>query len=403
MKNFYTGISVVFILVFWIIGCSPTRFSSKNSIESVCDSSATSCLIGNGSITKTYDDPFFVGQGKVDILIVNDNSASMLVVQNKFAKAFSDFISNLDSKKIDYRIAMSNTDANSFLIKPLLEIGNSNSKYILNSDSNRLSLFNSAIIRNETQICEDFIRSSYYTYGPTFQTNSFYINNYAQKCPSSDERGIYSVINVVNKVDNFLREDANFNIILISNEDVRSGNYVNNSNFALTDDDKYENLTNLINTKLPGKYWEFNSIITKDVNCANLQKNSFKDNNGNTILNGNGSYVVDANPGVQYGKLSSSASVDIDGNPSLRGQTLSICENDYSFYFSNIAAKISDAARLLTMKCVPVEPPSVIVTSNSNANVPYEWVPSSNKILFKRGSEGLPIRVQYKCKTNLVQ
>jgi len=411
MKILTSLITCIFLVSALLIGCSPTRFSSVNSIDKFCDSQATSCVEENNVISNNYDELFKVGDGKVDILVINDNSASMSVVQNRIANAFSGFLSNLENKNIDYKIAMSTTDLVKFLETPLLDIPyfstNGSSKYILRTDIDRYSRFNSSIIRDETRKCEDFIKSAYYTQlsagsGADFRSTDYYRLNYPIKCPSGDERGIYSVANVINNVPDFIRDDANLNIIIISNEDVRSGLYSINQDFALADADKNTNLINLINTKYPGKYWEFNSIIVKDTSCANAQRNSFKDNSGNTILS-NGSYVVDANPGLEYAKLSNSTSLDVDGNPTTRGQVLSICDSNYATYFTNVAAKIADSSRLKTLKCVPSIAPVIEVSNNPNATVPYEWNPGSDKILFKKGSEGINIRIKYKCSGVLVQ
>lgn len=395
---------IVFTTVSGLIACSPTKFSPTSFNESKCSSNSVSCIRDNGYLIQTFNEiPFRVGEGKTDILFVNDNSASMSVIQSRIAQAFSGFISNLYSKNIDFRISMTTTDALKFASVPLLNIGNSGKQVIdSNLDPNTAnSLFSSALVREETANCENFIKSSYYTYGSNFRTTSDYQNNYSKYCPSSDERGLLAAYTAIDKSTNFIRSDANLNIILISNEDVRSGLYSSNSDYALAIGDKAEDLIGLISSKYPQKFWQFNSIVTKDLNCANDQKNQFKDTSGKTILDGSGNPVVDANIGYEYLKLSNSTSKDVDGNVSSRGITLSICESNYANYFNNIAAMIADSARLMPLDCVPFEEP--VVKSTTMTTVPYQWSPGSSSILFKKGSEGLNIKVTYKCRTALVQ
>ena len=56
------------------LSCSPTKFS--NNSNSLCDAanSSENCIVSNGVTTVSQE--FEVGSGKVDILFVNDNSAS---------------------------------------------------------------------------------------------------------------------------------------------------------------------------------------------------------------------------------------------------------------------------------------------------------------------------------------
>ena len=403
MRLIKSAVVVVLFIAGSLIACSPTKFSSSNSNDTQCDSKAVSCVRENDFLIKTYNKVFRVGQGKTDILFINDNSASMSVVQSKMAYAFSGFVANLYSKNIDFRIGMTTTDATKFATSPLLSIGTNGSSFIDSSlgQTSVNSLFSNALVRKETLDCESFIKSSYYTYGPGFRSSSYYLNNYSVYCPSSDERGILAAYTVIEKNTDFIRSDANLNIILISNEDVRSGLYPTNSAYSLGAGDKTEDFINIMENKYPQKFWQFNSIVTKDLSCANDQKMQFKDKNGNTIIDNNGNPVVDANIGYEYLKLSNSSSKDVDGNISARGITLSICENNYANYFSNIAAMIADSARLMSLECVPYEAPTV--TSTSTTNVPYQWTPGSSSIIFKKGSEGIDIQVSYKCKTALVQ
>lgn len=385
-----------------VIACSPTKFEPKNSPNSVCDSTTSSCVVVDGFTNITQS--FKVGSGKVDILFVNDNSASMSVVQSKMAARFGGFIENLDAKEIDYQISMVTTDLVAFQQNQLITFGNGK-KVLTKGDSNRVGLFNAAIARPETIQCENFIKSAYYTYGPSFNSTNYYAQNYNNYCPSNDERGLYTAHEAVSKnLNSIIRTDAHLNIIVVSNEDVRSGLYNDStyaSQYALDNKDKASGFMTMMANTYPSKYWTFNSIVTKDAACAVTQQADFRDNAGNPIRDVNGNYVVGANIGLEYGALSASAAQDIDGNPTPRGQILSICNTDYTNYFTNIATKISADSRLMPLKCTPVTAPSVVRTGNPSLSVPYQW--QGNKILFQRGSEGIPVTVSYRCNIGNAQ
>lgn len=378
------------------IACAPTKFDV--SPTTICDDGTQSCITENGITRITQD--FKVGAGKVDILFIDDNSASMSAVQYKLAAKFAGFVEALDRKEIDYQIGITTTDISLAQSAGLVTFSNGQ-QVLKKSDSNRVSLFNGAIVREETVNCEKFIKSAYYTYGLNFNSTDYYAQNYLKYCPSGDERGIYSAYEVVSKnVASLIREDSNLNIIAISNEDVRSGLYLNSSQYALQDKDKASNLIQMINNAYPGKYWEFNSIITKDTFCASKQQQSFVDKNGTPIKDSSGNFIINSNIGLEYAALSSSSSRDVDGNIAPRGQNLDICSNDYASYFANIASKISDSSRLLTLKCKPMESPIVTDINGLLSSVPYTWNGDS-QIIFNRGSEGIKIKVSYKCYTGV--
>lgn len=382
-----------------VVACSPTKFGTAPN--DICDDNVENCIVTPNytNVTQTFK----VGAGKVDILFVNDNSASMSVNQSKLAQRFAGFIENLDSRGIDYNVAITTTDLNARQSAPLVTFSNGQT-VLKRSDTNRVSLFNSGIVRTETAQCEQFIKSAYYTYGAAFNQTAYYANNYNANCPSNDERGIFNAYNVIsNNTSSFIRQDANLNVIVISNEDVRSGLYQNaqySSQFALADQDKGTQLSSMINSKYPGKYWEFNSIITKESTCANQQQQSFVANNGQPIKDAAGNYVVGSNIGYEYAALSMSASRTVDGQATARGKVLSICDSDYSSHFSNIAANIADSARLLTLRCTPTEAPVVTDTAGNAVYVPYSW--NGNQIVFQKGSEGIQLNIKYRCYTGVM-
>ncbi len=379
------------IVIGSIIACSPTKFGKNTQQASaLCDSSVTSCVVHTSSteITQAYK----VGSGKVDILFVNDNSASMSKNQVHMAAKFAGFIQNLDAKSIDYRIAITTTDLNtvSQAVTRLVTFGNSQ-KYISQADSNRVTLFNNAIIRNETLDCENFIISMFNTYGVYFQSdisNPYYAAQYPLKCPSSDTRGIYTANLVVSEnTDSLMRADANLNVILISNDNVRQGH-------AMETKDTASAFTSMMQQQYPTKYWDFNSIIVKDLTCKTSQ--SLYNAVNQLVMNQSGPAIA-GGIGIEYANLSNSAARDIDNNPRPRGQILDICQADYAHNFNAMSTQIADEARMFTIKCVPSAAPTVSVVGNSTANITHTW--SGDKIVFPRGTEGTSVSIKYTCYT----
>lgn len=378
------------------IACSPTKFYPAVSPTSVCDPSLTACeAIENGQ-TKIVQN-FKVGAGKVDILFVIDNSASMAVIQDKLASRFSGFIQNLDAKETDYQIAITTTDLAAVQANPLITFGN-NKTILTKAYDDRVTQFGKAIARQETRGCEAFIKSAYYTYAFSFQEAPYYLANYEANCPTGDTRGTATALEVIKKnPSGLIRADAHLNIILVSNDEVRGGRT------PLDTIDTASNFLSEINSLelTKSKYLQFNSIVTMDAACGTQQSLAFKDVNKITIRDQNGVPVIRANPGSQYVALSSSASKDVDGNAKPRGLTKSICEGDYANLFKDIATNITDAARLLDLKCNPVSAPKVTLVSNPAQTVPFLW--QGSQILFQKGSEGVNIQVEYKCDVGSVK
>lgn len=377
-----------------VIACSPTKFNPTGPTDGGSCESADGCVIVSPFYQQHTRD-FEIGAGKVDILFVSDNSASMSKVQAKLKDNFSGFIQNLDSKRIDYRIAVTTTDLASANAKKLITFENSageKKSFLSNTDADRVSLFYSAILRSETLACENFIIGMFNSFGVNFQSQSQYATEYPKKCPSPDTRGIHtSYLAVSENTDSFMRTDANLNIIVISNDDVRQGK------LSLEANDKAENFTAMMQQKYPSKYWDYNSIIVKDESCKSEQV--LKNVQGQVVSNQSGPSVT-GGIGYEYARLSNSAAKDIDNNPRPRGDILNICESNYAQHFANMVTQISSESRLVTLKCSPSKAPSV--TYQNGTAFPsdlYTW--SSDKITFKKGSEGQQTKIQYECYTGV--
>jgi hypothetical protein len=366
-----------------VIACSPTKFGESKSANTLCE--GLNCNVQQNSVDITQE--FKIGEGKVDILFVTDNSASMSKIQAEMAARFSGFIQNLDSKRIDYRIAITTTDLAKVSSQKLVKYY-SGASYITKNDSERVTLFNYAIKRNETIACENLIISMFNYYGTSFQSASDYVRNYPTTCPSSDTRGIYTANLVVSEnSSSFMRDDANLNVILISNDNVRQGN-------AMESLDRASTFAAMMQERYPRKYWDFNSIIVKDSTCKAQQ--TLRTSSGQVVMNAYGP-AISGGIGTEYANLSNSSARDIENNPRPRGQVLDICETNYSNHFNNIATQITDDSRMITLRCAPSSQPSVTLKSNPTSNVPFTL--NGDKLIFSLGNEGLDVVVKYSCYT----
>ena len=126
-----------------IIACAPTRFNPSITKDTLCNDPTTSCIQGDNQIDVTQS--FKVGTGKVDILFVNDISASMSKVQAQMAARFSGFIENLERKEIDYKIAVSTTDYKGQSGQSAFVSFSNGQSFLTRQTSNAVGLFNEAI------------------------------------------------------------------------------------------------------------------------------------------------------------------------------------------------------------------------------------------------------------------
>ncbi len=373
-----------------LIACSPTKFGQSQTSQDICsaatDASVTSCQGQTQSVEITQN--FKIGAGKVDILFVSDNSASMSNIQKELAARFAGFLQNLDSRSIDYRIAITTTDLNTVKQKKLITFSNGRN-FLTNADSNRNQLFNAGIVRSETRTCEDFIISMYNTYGTYFQSHIDYARLYPTLCPSSDTRGIYTArLVVAENSSSFMRNDASLNVIAISNDNVRQGQ-------SKEEFDTAGSFENMMKQNYPNKYWDFNSIVVKDTSCQ--QQQTLKNALGQVVQNPYGP-AISGGLGTEYANLSNATALDIENKNRPRGQYLDICESSYAGHFDSMATQISEEARMVNLKCTPSSQP-VVKEVISGQSVPFTW--NSNKIIFIKGHEGKQVNVSYTCYTGV--
>lgn len=359
------------------VGCSPVKFSLDSS---KCDNLGQTCVVENGEYS-VGPTTIKVGAGKVDILIVNDNSASMSFEQKRMAPRFASFISDLDARGVDYRIAMTTTDITGSNAGKLIYF-DANTPYLTNSNPNRQALFNNTIQRPETRNCENFIANYLRQNGKASANTAAYQTAYAQNCPSGDERGTYQAnLVLTSNPSNFIRPDAHLSIIFLSDEDVRSGLY-GQAGYALADLDQPYTLTNNVKTKLGIE--KFNSlsihaIIVKDDYCLNLQNNQILGDNPNPDTYGmvSGSYgrVYQTFPDAGWGRA------------------VSICSEDYSTDLGQIRTSLVDKISSTLLSCS--NPTNLVVTSSGS---PVSYTISGKTLKFTPAlAQGTSVTLSYKC------
>ncbi|UYL09946.1 hypothetical protein B9G69_005070 [Bdellovibrio sp. SKB1291214] len=376
-----TRLTALAFAVGFYVGCSPVNFG----VSSADCNASTNCVVSNNK--KAYSYSVTAGAGKVDILIVNDNSASMSFEQKRLAPRFANFIQNLDASKVDYRIAITTTDVSGGKFPQggqLISYGDG-SKYITPSNSNRLALFNAAIQRTETQACENFIANYLRNNGASSINTSGYSSGYAANCPSGDERGIYSANLIVqNNPSSFIRTDAHLSIIFLSDEDERSSSAVWSNGYPLSNLDQPSTLPKTVKSVLgDAKYnsLSIHAIVVRDSSCLAQQNSQVLGDNPNQDTRG----LVSGAIGTAYLAFTTTSPA--------WGVSADICSSDYTGQLGTIQTSIQAKIKDILLNC---SNPTDVVVSVSGTNVAHSI--NGNVLTFSQTlSPGTTVNLSYKC------
>lgn len=335
------------VSILW--GCTAVKFSTNADCKG-----ASNCVVQAGSAV--YEGTENISGGKVDVLFINDNSASMSYEQSQLAQRFNQFVAQFDQRQIEYRMAVTTTDissaqnaARSINQNGALQDGrlitfSNGQKYLVptsGSPSQKEQMFNQVINRPETLSCEQFIAN-----WQGSRESLTYSQGYYNACPSTDERGIYAANLVVqNNPDNFIRQEADLAIIFLADEDERSQMYwFNTPGFELADLDKANTLVNNLKSKYPQKTVGIHGFIVKDQACLSQQ---------NTQTGG----LVSGSYGWEY----------YNAIQATGGYAGDICASDYTqqllSVFNSIQGKIVDK---IALNCAApqLQVENITVTSN---------------------------------------
>ena len=204
-----------------------------------------------------------LGNDMVDILIVNDNSSSMVDDQKKFGSKFQSFMSKISD--LDFHIGITTTDVSNGLYGirgTLVPIGSdpyvaginpsaSTPRFLTKSTPNLERNFLDTIVRHETDKC---------------------VKNPNEVCPSGNEQPLRAIQMAVAKraSDNrgFFRDEADLAVVILTDEDEASTG-------AATLMQRPKETLDLIQNTWPGKQLLSYGIFIQpgDSACSKEQKN----------------------------------------------------------------------------------------------------------------------------------
>lgn len=413
-------VSLILLACGYYVGCNKVKFE-KDASQDPCLAAPTKCTYINGR--SNWSETITPALGKVDIIIVDDNSGSMSFEQSRMAQRFANFIGSL--KQVDFRIAITTTDisdsknpARSINGNGALQDGKlikfGNGKFFLSpSDgANAQTLFSEQVQRPETSKCEAFIKSN-----PAVIAGS---SQYNENCPSGDERGIYAANLVVkNNPESFIRPEAHLAIVILSDEDTRSSNYWKSNQFSLDKNDLPQTLIDNVKAMYPSKTLSVHSIIvrpgtnqaastdqlnailsdlTYDPQTAGFNPLTYFSNdpaeltNSNSCINQQSSQISGAGFSGSYGYLYAHLSRMTGG---LEGD---ICANDYASQLTNMGASIAERVTEVQLRCAELRDLKVVLVPDTGA-ITYSAVGSTLKFsdIIPPGTQ---VTLSYSCPSN---
>lgn len=286
---------------------------------------------------------------KVDILIVDDNSASMIYEQQSMAKRMSTFLNQLSG--LDWRIAITTTD-------PYHKTWGDGRLLAMKGLTNQFMITSAMPAQQAQKVLGDTIQRS--------------------EQGNASEQGIYATFRAVersfataaNNNKTFFRSDANFATIVISDEDESAKEHRNIP----------ENLVNYIQSKWASKIFAFHSIITKpgDTKCQSTYGATF---------------------GVTYQKMSL-----LTGAGTVGGAIIgSVCEADYGSQLKGIGDSVQQMQKIINLQCQPegsVDSAVTVKLNGSNYTAPYQV--QGLKLVFASNLPAGQYELSYRCVQQLL-
>ncbi|MFZ4403091.1 MAG: hypothetical protein ACOYOK_03225 [Pseudobdellovibrionaceae bacterium] len=358
----------IFLICLFIVSCGPVSFKSPERTQETAPSTSdtggtvtpaiqTRDVVYNGSVTATTN--------KVDIVLVIDDSSSMLADNQKLAARLSNFIADLQSSGFDWQMCVTNTRDN-LTGSGIKKWGGSFSwqnysatpQYLLKPGPSNLSqIFTSTI---------NYIGAGW--------------------ADSNDERGIKAAWwHLYNGDPNYAnasgcyRKEAALAYIIISDEDERSVAGDASQAFStaevlpLENEDLPLTLINAVKDIFgTAKRFTVNSIIVKpgDTACKAAQD----------------AESSKSHYGTKYAELAS-----LTG-----GATGSICDTDYSNNLNLFKESIQNSLSSINLECEPVAPIQVTITPSSGV---IDSTVNGMSLSFSPAiPAGRNLQVKYKCK-----
>ncbi|QDK36658.1 hypothetical protein [Bdellovibrio sp. NC01] len=369
-----TATSAVVFLA--LSACGPVKFSADSSTSSgdVPVTPATPTPGVSPTVTPTnlrdvtYSNTVTASNNKLDILLVVDDSNSMLADNQKLAAKLAPFVNTLQSNaNLDWQMCVTTTRA--------LPINSTNTAWgasiYWQTGGSSLSVI---------------LKKGQSSLSSVFTNTINYIG--AGWAGTDDERGIKAAYHHVYNGDyhysnasGCYRADAAIAFIIISDEDERSvGGDASQKYYAselqpLEDDDQPANFVNYVKETFGNdKRFTVNSIIVKpgDTECMKTQ-----DAGG-----------AKSHYGVKYNELSY-----LTG-----GGVGSICANDFSTNLNLFVDKITDSLSSIPLECTPVGEVSVTITPT--VGVVSASVQGMNLVFSQPIPAGRQVDIKYQCSAD---
>lgn len=305
---------------------------------------------------------------KLDILLIVDDSNSMLADNQKLASRMADFVNNLQNSSIDWQMCVTVTRALTINNNPVWGASVIWSSYtpangipgwVLKPNGNLSTIFSNTINNiGAGWAGTDDERGLKAAYWHLYNGDVNYSNN--SKC---------------------YRADAALAMIMISDEDVRSVGgdqsqvYYANEYKALENDDHPATLAGQVRTIFGmNKRFTFNSIIVKpgDTGCMQSQ-----DAGG-----------AKSHYGTKYNEMSQTSG----------GGVGSICDSNYSSNLNLFADSIQDSIASVPLECAPVAGVEVTVTPAVSGLT--SEVKGSSLVFTPNVPAGRTLNLKYKCYVN---
>lgn len=345
------------VLLMGFNNCAKVSSTAVTDISSSSSSSPLSSVAGENLVEKTTSSVISPNYGRVDIVLVVDDSKSMQQDSLNLASRLSGFVADLEASQIDWQMCLITTNLNLDKGNPMNWVGNpNNDKQIINKGIAGLaSIFTNTV--------------SSIQFGRSY---------------SGDERGIAALYRNIEKMNehNCYRKGAGLATIIISDEDERSfgGNSViaNGSSTFLPLEaiDQPDNLLTLAKSVLGS-----NDHLLKIVSNSIILRSG--DSACSKIQNAQGSPAF---PGTKYEELSIKTSGNIG----------SICTNDFTTTLKDIAGQIKKSLVSVALECPPVKG-IVDVQFNPNPGIKYH-IENQSLIIDSEVNLSTNIVVRYKCE-----
>ncbi len=315
--------------------------AAKPALTQSCNTQ--SCPATYKDVTQeVYVDP---SMSQLDILLVLDDSSSMIEDNTKLAGRLGGFVSQLQNVNIDWQMCVTTTDTSYYEGRPI-KWSNTNSHILTKSAGYLPAIFQQTI---------SDIGSGY----------------------SNDEQGIKAtVLAILNNTNSHcMRSGAATAVIIISDEDERSvgGVYqLSSAQYKELEPQNYpSHLLNVVKNQLSFQNsipkFKVNSIVVKDNVCEKIQD-----------AQGTPSFI-----GTKYMELSNMTA----------GPITSICETDYSTSLQYFKQDLEKTVSSVSLSCSPLNG-TVTTDLGNTTQIKLE----GNQLIFTPALNlGTKVNVKYRC------